>query len=328
MKVSIFNERGRLLQQTVPEPVQYAGPELRESGYAADQSFWKSRVKEIALNGLHAASHRLNVLQKVHIRSEDTRSLPGLLFVRQGHLETKIRGPQESWSFSAQQHNLLHNAYSAEMTVIDRQEELDLFVLSIQPQRFAQLAEGGGRLMETMMENIEKGHTFSLAGTANRTITPAMNQVLDVLVNCPYTGTARKLFLESKMLELLALQCEQMETQQTSSKTVRLSSTDIKRLHQVKDLLLDDIAATPTLAGLARAAGLNEFKLKAGFKALFQQTVFGFLSDYRLQQARREVQQSEKSLTEIAFETGFASIYHFSAAFKNKFGISPTHCRR
>lgn len=328
MRVSIFSEHDELLQQTVSEPAQYPGPELQESNYATDQPFWKDRVKEISLNGLHAASHQLNVLQQVHIRSEDTRPLPGMLFVRQGHLETRTRDRKEVWAFSAQQHNLLHNAYNAETTTMERQEQLTLFVLSIEPQRFAQLAEGGGRLMETMMENMEKGNTFSLAGTGNGIITPAMNQVLDALVNCAYTGTARKLFLESKMLELLALQCEQMESPQTKNKAVRLNSTDISRLHQVKELLLNDIAATPTLAGLARAAGLNEFKLKAGFKALFQQTVFGFLSDHRLQQAREQVQQSEKSLTEIAFETGFASIYHFSAAFKNKFGISPIHYRR
>jgi AraC-like DNA-binding protein len=39
--------------------------------------------------------------------------------------------------------------------------------------------------------------------------------------------------------------------------------------------------------------------------------------------ARRALLQKQKNVTQIAFELGYASLQHFSAAFKKKFGVSP-----
>jgi AraC-like DNA-binding protein len=70
-------------------------------------------------------------------------------------------------------------------------------------------------------------------------------------------------------------------------------------------------------------AGLNEFKLKKGFKETFNQTVFEYLSDVRLETARNDLLNTGKSVTEIACELGYSSLQHFSAAFSKKFGVSP-----
>lgn len=52
---------------------------------------------------------------------------------------------------------------------------------------------------------------------------------------------------------------------------------DKQRIFFARDCLLKNIDAPPTLSQLARAAGLNEFKLKKGFKEIFNQTVFEYL---------------------------------------------------
>lgn len=58
------------------------------------------------------------------------------------------------------------------------------------------------------------------------------------------------------------------------------------------------------------------------------------LSDYiwqsRLDRCRGELldaRQNARSVTDIAFSWGFSSSAHFSTAFKQRFGVPPTHCR-
>ncbi|MBN3521077.1 DUF4242 domain-containing protein [Algoriphagus lutimaris] len=49
-----------------------------------------------------------------------------------------------------------------------------------------------------------------------------------------------------------------------------------------------------------------------------------FLRKYRLDQALDEITKQEKSLTEIAFESGFNSVNYFSKCFKKQFGTLPS----
>jgi AraC-like DNA-binding protein len=67
--------------------------------------------------------------------------------------------------------------------------------------------------------------------------------------------------------------------------------------------------------------------LKNGFKEVFHNTVYGSLSDTRLEMARKEM-QGAKTLTEIAFELGYSSNQHFSMAFRKKYGVAPNKLRK
>ncbi len=98
---------------------------------------------------------------------------------------------------------------------------------------------------------------------------------------------------------------------------------DRERLLFARDYLIKHIENPPSLPELSRLAGINEFKLKNGFKELFGLPVFAWLADYRLETARTELLKNERTITEIAFELGFSSPQHFSMAFKKKFGVPP-----
>ena len=56
----------------------------------------------------------------------------------------------------------------------------------------------------------------------------------------------------------------------------------------------------------------------------------GFLDTYRLirlRHARRLLEQSPLSISEVAFATGFSSAGHFSGSFKQEFGLTPKSAR-
>jgi AraC-like DNA-binding protein len=79
----------------------------------------------------------------------------------------------------------------------------------------------------------------------------------------------------------------------------------------------------PSLKELAKLSGLNEYKLKKSFKEVYNTTVFGYLSDHRLNEARKKLESSNKSIAEIAYDLGYSSPQHFAKAFKEKFGLTP-----
>ncbi len=81
-------------------------------------------------------------------------------------------------------------------------------------------------------------------------------------------------------------------------------------------------------ATMARFAGTSARHLDRLFASHLGE---GFLDTYRnirLKHARRLIEQSPLSVTEVAFATGFSSAGHFSRAFSTLFGPSPTALRK
>jgi len=155
-----------------------------------------------------------------------------------------------------------------------------------------------------------------------------MIRILTEIRNCQFQGGIKKLFLQSKIFELLALQCEQYERAGwNNTDAVNISAADRDKIYHARDLLLSAVQQPPSLHDLSRLAGLNEFKLKTGFKKIFDNTVFGYLNDYRLEQARQKLMQHDYPLTAIADELGYSSLQHFCNAFRKKYGVSPGKAR-
>lgn len=158
----------------------------------------------------------------------------------------------------------------------------------------------------------------------SRTTQPAMTTVLQQILHCPYQGTIERMYLESKVIELVALVLD-YEAAIDRGKTEKssLKPEQLERIHYAKEILLRDISNPPSLKELARQAGLNDFILKQGFHYCFNNTVFGLLRDRRLELAKQLLADRDISVSEAGYQVGYASLAFFSQAFKRKFGISP-----
>ncbi|WP_353721222.1 AraC family transcriptional regulator [Dyadobacter sp. 676] len=182
-------------------------------------------------------------------------------------------------------------------------------------------------VLQDFGKNIEKNHP-AVMGNRSFPITPEMNRLLAEIRDCPYTGSLKKLFVEARVVELLILQISQINA--AGEEKSRLKRSDIDKLHEVKDLLLRNINDPFSIEELARVAGLNRTKLQEGFKELFGTTVFGYITDTRLEEARRHLLNTDSRLSigEIAALSGYKNPQHFTAAFKKKFGYLPRDARR
>ena len=83
-----------------------------------------------------------------------------------------------------------------------------------------------------------------------------------------------------------------------------------------------------TLDELAFIFRTNRSTLCKEFKNLTNQTIMEFLINKRLNQAKVQMINTDKTLTEIAELEGFESIHYFTRVFKNKMGISPKSFRK
>lgn len=103
---------------------------------------------------------------------------------------------------------------------------------------------------------------------------------------------------------------------------------DRARLRRARDLLLADLSCAPSLANLARAAGLSVTRLERGFHALFGTSVYGLFQQERMADARRRLLDGEASVTRIAADLGYTNTSHFAAAFRKQHGVNPSTLKR
>ena len=79
---------------------------------------------------------------------------------------------------------------------------------------------------------------------------------------------------------------------------------------------------------LSRALNLSESQLYRKLKATTDASTAVFIRRVRLQKAKTLLQNSEYTVSEIAYQTGFNSPGWFSRAFKEEFGYAPNEIRK
>lgn len=160
--------------------------------------------------------------------------------------------------------------------------------------------------------------------------TSMVSYPLKPLVDSLFHATPRTpwewIALESRILNLAGLFIEDSLAGPPSSP--ELSREEAAKLHRARCLLEENLVAPPSLGALAKRIGLNEFKLKKGFKLLFRTTVFGYLQERRLDTAASLLKSGEANVGEAAGAVGYTNSGAFAVAFKQRFGVSPGDVRR
>ena len=199
--------------------------------------------------------------------------------------------------------------------------QFEQLALELEPERLRELLGSPGlpRVLETLLTEPREHELHE------QPLVPALSRLLDEILAADGRGSSRQLYLEAKGLELLAVLTDELTL--ASEARAPLSARDSERLEQARRLLWERMASPPSLPELARAVGLNEFKLKAGFRARFGLSVFAYLRAQRVELARRLLAQRDLSITEIAARVGYDNASKFAAAFRKHFGAPPSAFR-
>lgn len=153
-----------------------------------------------------------------------------------------------------------------------------------------------------------------------------MRRVMGELLQPAYVGGMRRLYQQSKALELLAYQFDAIGGFDRSG---RPQGRELARLREARERLVADLRDPPSLDALAAAVGLPPKRLNAGFRAAFGTTVFDYLRDARLDSARELLDQGlDMPLKLLAWQVGYSQPSNFITAFRRRFGVSPGAYRR
>lgn len=132
-----------------------------------------------------------------------------------------------------------------------------------------------------------------------------------------------QLLLESKTLELLALQLQQLEQLENKSELPVLKKEEMDKMIAARAILINNIGQQLSLRALAHLVGTNEFNLKRNFKIAFGNTVHNHLNQYKMELARTMIKEQDITIAEVAEKMGYKYATHFSSAFKKYFGYLP-----
>ncbi len=158
-------------------------------------------------------------------------------------------------------------------------------------------------------------------------LTLPLRMIARQVLNCPLEGYARRLFMESKTLEILALQLQSLSSPTPQAPAIR-NKQERERLDEARLIIEKELADPPSLMELSRWVGLNDFKLKRGFRELYQTTVFGYVRMLRMEKARSLLEKGDMNVSEVASLTGYTCFSHFSEAFRKQFGVSPRDLKK
>ncbi|GJD15175.1 AraC family transcriptional regulator [Rivularia sp. IAM M-261] len=159
------------------------------------------------------------------------------------------------------------------------------------------------------------------------TITTQMQVVLQQISQCPFEGLVKKVYLEAKVLELMALRLQQDMTREIiQCHEYEPKRTVAEQIYQAKEILETRLNNPPSLVELAEEVGLSLYQLKHKFRKVFGKSVFQYLHQYRMEQARLMLYDGNMLVADVANSVGYSHFGQFSAAFKRMFGISPRDC--
>ena len=109
---------------------------------------------------------------------------------------------------------------------------------------------------------------------------------------------------------------------------MELNANDIDCLNTAKDLIEKHLDRHYTIPEIAKEVGINEMRLKKGFKQAFGMGILEFLTNARMEKAKLLLAEKRKSIKQIARSAGYKHISNFSTAFKRKYEQSPADFRK
>lgn len=156
-----------------------------------------------------------------------------------------------------------------------------------------------------------------------------MARAASALLACELTGSLRRLYAEGKAFELLTLSLQALVDagREQDHRDSGLTQKDLQRLALARQILERDFLQPPSIANLGREVGINEAKLMRAFKHLYGRTIFDFAQQLRMERAKKLLETTDLSVTDIALEVGYEYSSNFTTAFKRHFGITPKAAR-
>jgi AraC-like DNA-binding protein len=301
-----------------------------------------ARIHEWSFDGIEIRTTTAELHAETILHIQETLPRITLHFATRERSEGRYDRLDRQICYTSFEHNIMATPFVCGQVRFAPAERLNVCEIRFAPEYFARLLPENSTLFTELRRAIEQGNATVL-GKTNFSLTPQMEGILRDIQTPARRGCLQKLYLEAKVLELFVVQTEHIERQTDACTRCGLCMNDFsgglgtsarserERLQDAFEIIQASFAHPPTLVELARKVGLNEFKLKRGFKQTFGTTVYGLVLRERMNKARELLlagdTQHPISITDIAEAVGYQHATHFTAAFKKHFGELPSTMR-
>jgi len=102
---------------------------------------------------------------------------------------------------------------------------------------------------------------------------------------------------------------------------------DHKLVEEVKFLLREAVQSPDNIENIVKNLPVGYSKLRKDFKRLTGQSPNQYQLNLKLEKAKELLNGTNLSISEIAYQTGFESVFYFSKLFKAKNNVSPKSFR-
>lgn len=151
------------------------------------------------------------------------------------------------------------------------------------------------------------------------------------------------LYLESKILECIALINKEIKSSSKNVFTnqlnygeikigkdryVTLTASDANAIQKAHEILTKEACNPPTIKSLSKMVFLNEQKLKAGFSAKYHMSISQYTTSIRMTIAENLLSTTQLSIDEIAKLVGYNYSGNFIKMFKKVHGKTPLEFRK
>ena len=172
-----------------------------------------------------------------------------------------------------------------------------------------------------LLDNKQK--YFSNMALVNASI-PIDKYIEDILFYFEHPQLANDDILVLKTKEIILLL---MQTHNAPNVLQILENLFSKRTIDFKTIIEAHLFTEISLSEYAQLCNMSLSSFKRRFKSVYQTTPLQYIQQKRLEKSRELLAVSDLSISDVAYDSGFKSLSHFSKRFKEAYGISPSEFR-
>lgn len=239
--------------------------------------------------------------------------------LNEGNLDVKYTGSGQRYTMESTSHTMIHDLGQC-VGKIGSDAPVNILGIFMSAEYFAKLLQGKDKWSDGIADDIQKKRSF--VHTAKPDLTPGMKHAIGSIQGMLRSGRPDPLQMQSAIFGLLAQHLEGLKPQEiVTPQDGQIKKDDIEKLVMLRQYIDTHFLEHNSLSDFAQLSTLNEFKLKKGFRLLFNMSIFQYVNSLRMDYARVMLCEEQKNTKEMAAILGYRYVHHFTAAYKKYHGI-------
>ena len=113
-------------------------------------------------------------------------------------------------------------------------------------------------------------------------ISPQISIILNQIINEKLSENVKNLYLKGKIFELLGIYFNESNDLNIEQCPFLADEKNVVKIKMAKEIIIKNFENPPSLKELSIEVEIPLKNLKTGFKQIYGNTVFGFLTDYKM----------------------------------------------